>query len=432
MTLLFSPKREQQTEPALDVDALKRALVSVALRHSVLNHALKLHRDLQSLTPTAPSTAPSTAPPTPPPDHELDLAKSRELEKNARKHLSEDGCPPCYPADLGFPLQDIPDEYEKVISYWRSIETGRMGELHAQYSDWERFRQYQEKIRRYHLHRQTFHVYLENVRDRLRRHGLEHDSFLRSDRQQQDGYQNWVEFQNYHLTIYESIEEERKIERGELDDARKQSKDTGPSGIRGMEDIETFEYRLRYAERRLRRHENLLQWIEQQRIAMAAGQAKSVHANGTNDDDQAQIRKAQTRVIRTSSASHRRKGQKAHSALSAVRSGVSKKTPERRTLRLQKRDVPPTAEDTSKASSTFQQKKPRPARKSTPLRPFRSQRVSKATKNARAPHSNPASVNTKPRPTSRLRRRKPIIQPNSVIIQCSGRVSKRPARFCPG
>lgn len=61
---------------------------------------------------------------------------SRELEKHTRKHLSEDGCPPCYPADLGFPLHDIPDEYEKIVLDWRSLPgTGPFGELHAQYSD---------------------------------------------------------------------------------------------------------------------------------------------------------------------------------------------------------------------------------------------------------------------------------------------------------
>lgn len=82
------------------MDALQKALMSVALHRAAVIHAEKLHRDLprQSLIPTPPSTLP--------PDLESNIAKSRELEKHAR-----------YPADLGFPSQDIPDEYERIILY---------------------------------------------------------------------------------------------------------------------------------------------------------------------------------------------------------------------------------------------------------------------------------------------------------------------------
>lgn len=198
MTFLFLPKREQQIAPPLDMDALQKALGSVALHCAAFNNA-ELHRNLprQSLTPTPTST--------PPPDHDSNIAKCRELEKHARKHLSKDGCPPCYPADLGFPLQDIPDDYEGIILYWRSLPgTGAMGELHAQYSDWKSFRCYQEKIRRYHLHRQTFHVYLEEARDRFRRHGLEEYSCLQSDRQQQNGL-------NFRTIILRSLRASKRI-----------------------------------------------------------------------------------------------------------------------------------------------------------------------------------------------------------------------------
>ena len=129
---------------------------------------------------------------------------------------------------------------------------------------------------------------------------FEEYSCLQSDRQQQNGLKNWIEFQNYHLAIYESIKKDIRDDRGKLDGARKQSEDTGALGIRSVKDIKVFEGRLGYDERRLRHHKSLLRWIEQQRIAMVARQTTSVHNNGNHDDDQGQARKVETRTIQTS------------------------------------------------------------------------------------------------------------------------------------
>ena len=130
---------------------------------------------------------------------------------------------------------------------------------------------------------------------------------------------------------------------------------------------------------------------DEQKVFWRVMQTTSVHDNGSHDDDQGQSRKTETRAIRRSSAPNRRKDQKAHSALSPVRSGVSKEMPQKRTLRLQKRDVPPEAENTTIASSTLQEKKPRGARKARLSAPS-AHRVSKTAKNARAPKGNPAAL----------------------------------------
>lgn len=307
-----------------------------------------------------------------------------------------------------------------------------MGELSAQYSNWEYFRCYQEKIRRYHLQRQTFHVYLKEMRNRLRRHRLQEHITLHPDRQQQSGLENWIEFQNYHFAIHETIEKDIKNGREELNDARNQSEDTGASGRRDVRDIEIFEYRLKYDERLLKQHENLLRWIEQQRITMFVKQTTVVYDNGSHGDNKHQNREAEPRLIRTSSAPNRRKDQKTDSALRPVRSGVSKKKPQKRILPPQSRDVSAATKNKLIASSTdIQEKNHRRVKKSTPLRPFRPQRVSKIAKNTRA-KSNPASVNATARPPSQSKRRKPRKQLASVNIKCSGRVSRRPEKFCPG
>lgn len=357
--------------------------------------------------------------------------------------------------DLEFPLQNVPDEYEGVIAYWSTHpDTNHPELLHAQLRDWKRFCNFQGKIRRYHLPRETFPIYLEKVGDRRQRHGLEGGACLHPEREQQSGFENWIEYQDYHLEIHEGIEKdirddkeklnhyveihERfekdiKDDRENLNVSQKQS-ERADALAWNAQNVEHVEYRLRYSEGRSRHHKNLLRWIEQQRMAMAAGQAMSVHDNGSPS----RTSKVELRAVRTSSTpSHQNQ---ARTALNPVRSGVSSKTPRkrRRPQMPQMCDVPPAAEKATVDSSApqrsskrimdLQEKKPRRAKESTPLRPFRSQKVSK---NGHAPRKQPTNVNAKPRPTSRSKRRKPMEQLASVVKTRSGRESRRPLRLCP-
>ncbi|MCJ1463052.1 hypothetical protein MMC07_001656 [Pseudocyphellaria aurata] len=106
---------------------------------------------------------------TPPPDYEGNRIRQLKLEKQARKDLIDDGCPPCYPADLELSSDDVPAQYEKVVSYWSPQPGVRILVLNAQLSDWRNFRDYQQRIRRYHLPRKTFQKYQQQVYDRRRR-----------------------------------------------------------------------------------------------------------------------------------------------------------------------------------------------------------------------------------------------------------------------
>ena len=397
-----------------------------------------------------------TLTPTPPPDHELDVAISHEIDNKARKDVEEDGCPPCYPRSLGFPLQNIPEEYEGIVSYFNSLPPTGLSVLPAQLSDWRSFRNYQERIRRYRLQRKNFTIYQEEVRDRRRRHGYEANGYPHPDQKQQSRLENWIEFQNYHLAIHERFEENIKNEREKLRAARarKQSEDAELRDERG---VKLYGYRLKDNERQLRQHEILLRWVEQQRVVMAAEQTTFVDDTGCYDDRKQARRVGPKGVTGNLAPGHRKRGRKARSILNPLPSGVSKKhPPKHRCLRPRNREVPPAAENARADSSSppgsslripnLREKKARREKDSTPLHPFRPQRVLKTAK--KAPTGQPsADVHIRSRSVIRIQaerkqdsadrarnKQQKRMQPSvpSAMKTRSGRLSKRPDLFCPG
>lgn len=190
---------------------------------------------------------------TPPPDPEEDAEECRILEAQARQDLENDGCPPCYPPELDVPVRDPPEELRQIIEYWRSRTSGDDVVLCAQRSDWRRFREWQQRVRLRYRNR-PFSTFLDNVRERRQRHGLDGDVELLLDWQQQSREQTWIEFQDYHLRLHES----QTMERDELRETR------------------LAPLRLEYAERTLRQHEVLMSWIEQRRVLMKTPPATPV------------------------------------------------------------------------------------------------------------------------------------------------------------
>ncbi|KAF7507546.1 hypothetical protein GJ744_010337 [Endocarpon pusillum] len=112
------------------------------------------------------------------------------------------------------------------------------------------------------------------VYERQRRHKVGGIARLQFDVKQQSRLENWTEFQHYHLQLHEGLEKERDDLKKRLDVARKEAEDIGaPDFDRAAE---AYQQRLGYAERKLQRHKTLLQWIEQERIAIHAGYPTSV------------------------------------------------------------------------------------------------------------------------------------------------------------
>ena len=90
--------------------------------------------------------------------------------------------------------------------------------------------------------------------------------------------QNWIEFQNFHLTIHERFEKEVMEERESLVAAQKKS----TAKAQDAEEVEIFKARLKTGESRLMHHKLLLHWTEQQRKSMAVEHTPLI--NNTQDE----------------------------------------------------------------------------------------------------------------------------------------------------
>lgn len=164
------------------------------------------------------------------------------MEGQARKDLESEGCPPCYTANLGAPLRDVPEEYRQIISYWKSFaETGNLV-LCTQLSDWERFRKPQR------------------------------------ERAQQDQLESWTEFQNPHLQIREKFDKQIEYLKEELAAAERKS---GPT--EDEDDEAALQSMVESTRCLMERHQKLLVWIEQEGQRMLS--IRSTPDKPYRDDD---------------------------------------------------------------------------------------------------------------------------------------------------
>ena len=117
---------------------------------------------------------------------ERDLREERE----SYDALVGDKGRPSHPVRLGFDVLDNPGEYKDIISYWRNYEerffhTSDRFVFCRQLKRWKDFREFQQKIRHYHIQRDTFSDYQQRVREHRQRHGLEGDVELGQVRDEQ-------------------------------------------------------------------------------------------------------------------------------------------------------------------------------------------------------------------------------------------------------
>ena len=304
--------------------------------------------------------------------------------------------------------------------------------LTTQLSDWGVFCEFQDKIRQYCLKRGTFPNFVDKVHDRRRRHGLETDVRLLPDPKQQSRLENWIEFQNYHLHSHECKEMEVKDKREKWDAARKEAERSG-LGDAGKLDLEG---EMKHSECKLKEHDKMLRWIEQQRKTMAAEQAASVYATGHHERPKS--------ISTSTSLGHRKRNQKPRSPLSLVLSAVSKKSPKRKTLRPSKRNESQPAKNATADPNASRRRRriPEPGvrasrwgEESTLLSPFNPQKVAKTTETTKKGCKGKiwANNNAKPQKAGRFNCRKPVQKGAVVVVTTrSGRKSKRPEWFRPG
>ncbi|KAF7507871.1 hypothetical protein GJ744_010035 [Endocarpon pusillum] len=104
------------------------------------------------------------------------------LETQALQDLESDGCPPCYPHYLDVPIRNPPEEYRQIIEYWQSFSSTDDVVLCAQRSDWQEFRESQRRLRQRYRNK-PFSIFLDQVRERRRAHGLNDNVHLLLDSQ---------------------------------------------------------------------------------------------------------------------------------------------------------------------------------------------------------------------------------------------------------
>ncbi|KAL8931147.1 MAG: hypothetical protein Q9208_000251 [Pyrenodesmia sp. 3 TL-2023] len=387
---------------------------------------------------------------TPPPDDEANLREAQALEERTRHQLLAEGCPPCYSASLEFPLQFELGPDEGVISYWKFVGGTELDLLQQQLSDWERFRRYQTRVRRYFLQRDTLAIFQERLHQRRRRHGLGESmsTSLLPDPAQQSHLETWVEFQDYHLTLQEGYEGDVQTRKNRLHDMLIKTGRSTPLTSEDTEEIEVLTEEIEYSEKKSKQHSFMLQWIEQNRLTMVADYQASIvaaesHDYSINTPDSIPSKPARGRP---------RRKEKSVQFLSPEPSGIKKRL-QQRTLRPRKHNASVVTNVAAGHSSISQdQHPPKPQLSANPHTRNDEHDIASLSRPSEAPPKMPSrrtgkqnASRSKPSqasmPIQACRSRNPSREraascrspattlPSLVHKTRSGRVSKRPERF---
>ncbi|EPE04772.1 hypothetical protein F503_06321 [Ophiostoma piceae UAMH 11346] len=265
---LLAELRAQAVPPAVD---LNLDTVNERLRH-LSNQPGRQTR------PQTPSEASTIDPPTPLEGDAL-LQFHRDEERQYRAKLLEDGCPPCHPPEYVFPYdteERLPKEHSAAMFYIINERNGcGFMPLAGQSRDWNTFRRRQRRIREdcqsytHHDPERVLNKYIRSGQDCLRQRNYAESASLVDwslDLSTQSRVQNWLEFQVWHIGHNKAIRTgaERHI-RGAFDDADRL-------------------WHRNYENRRIESHEAMLVWMEQQRVAMSADQAKETQSTTTTKE----------------------------------------------------------------------------------------------------------------------------------------------------
>lgn len=124
---------------------------------------------------------------------------------------------------------------------------------------WNEFRAWQVRVRLLFPDR-PFSDYVDEVRDRRRRHGLTGGAPYPLEDTKRQLLRNWIEFQDYNLQLQERWQNARDETKKELEDAR----------ANPPRDVPTLEYSLGVNESYLEESGVPLRWSEEQRLVITA------------------------------------------------------------------------------------------------------------------------------------------------------------------
>lgn len=221
------------------------------------------------------------------------------MERDARDELEREGCPPCYPAHLNIPLQDVPLECKAITSYWEADAKPSKVVLCAQLHDWKDFRLNQTKWR------QSFRFagFMDSIRVRDVDVNWTHvDPTLKSQ------LENWEEFEYFHNLRHKRLEEERDDWEKERDAAEKDPNLTYVAEM-GFTHVQFCEKRRQFAMDKVRAHEILLRWIKEKKIEMMSRIANAQPSDRPEDISPStpQPRRSRRRVTKAQEQDTRKK-----------------------------------------------------------------------------------------------------------------------------
>ena len=334
----------------------------------------------------------------------------------------------------------IPEDSKDIVAYftppWESKDSIFIG----QWRDWAHFRGFQRGVRKYYLKRGTFHEFIDQVRARREKHGLDGDVRLLPEPDQQSWLENWVEFQNYHLMEYEKIFTRMDDERERIAEIERER------GLPPGFNVEEGPF-IVACKAKANLENGMLQWIERQRRRVVEEQSTSTRTAVRPDKQRRKPASTSSRLLRPRP--------NPRPQLGPVRSAVSKKTPKSGAQR-RGRDAHSTVgklaikgnspQSNPISTSDLQAPKPVQMTKTTSLPPRHPVPppggTPTARRTARRKHASDFRANSpsigEPRRgsgkngTARVRRQRPNPMPSprtTVITTRSGRVSKRPERL---
>lgn len=167
-------------------------------------------------------------------------------EREAHEALVGDNARPCYPIELGLDVFNDPGQYKDLFEYWQG-ESGVNDDserliFSLQLERWKKFRQFQQKNRRYYKFHSRFPEFQQKVLERRRRHGLDSGVQLLEEQDKQSKLVDWMEYQDYELREYERLENDFKEAQAQLESRRQALTEAGISAFEGIQELEFASY----------------------------------------------------------------------------------------------------------------------------------------------------------------------------------------------
>ncbi|KAL8744022.1 MAG: hypothetical protein Q9190_003690 [Brigantiaea leucoxantha] len=148
------------------------------------------------------------------PDDPKQIKADLKAERKEHERLVRDNGRPCYPIELGLDIFKHSGQYKEILEYWNgesdASEPPNRRVFFHQHIRWEAFRRFQQLYRGFFVRHKRFPEFRQEVVERRRRHGLDGDVQLFEERDKQSKLDDWIEYQDYELGIYERLQKDFK------------------------------------------------------------------------------------------------------------------------------------------------------------------------------------------------------------------------------